>query len=106
MRVRSLAPWLVVVAAGAAGCGPALTEAGAQVQVADEPPAECKRVGKVQGSSAGGHDVDKNRELARMELRNAAGEMGGNAVVVEDEKEGRNKLIKLSGVAYQCPADG
>jgi hypothetical protein len=103
MRAWFHAPWTVVLTLVAAGCGAGLTEAGANVRVVTDAPQDCKRLGAVQGSAAGGHDVERNRQMAQEEIRNSAAEMGGNAVMIDNEEEGKNKLIRLSGVAYQCP---
>lgn len=101
MRV-ALCGFSLMLAAVAGGCGVTLTPAGQQVKIVTAAPSECKQLGKVQASSAGGHG-EATLDAARIELRNQAGEMGGNVVHLEDEKE-EGQVTKLSGTAFQCEA--
>ena len=86
----------------AGGCGVSLTPAGQQVKVMETSPVDCERLGEVNASAAGGHGEDKSN-AARIELRNQTGEMGGNVVYLEREKE-EGQLWRLEGVAFRCAA--
>lgn len=101
-HVREL-PLALAFALVAAGCGTSLSAAGQRVKVVEEAPLKCERLGAVSASAQGGHGEEVKVDAATIELRNRAGEMGGNTVFVESQSE-EGQLIKLSGTAYRCGA--
>lgn len=90
----------VVIGLGlaAAACGPALTFEGTRVQVAPsaDSMANCQPISAVDvvGSTA---------EEAEILLRNKAGAMNADALVVTENLEAQG-MVKLVGKAYSCKA--
>jgi hypothetical protein len=83
-----------------AACGPPAMHPGAanvKLMKAD-PPEACEELGPVRGS---GNNYTGNEEGAKVELRNAAAELGANYVRMETVSDYGNTF---TGTAYQCPA--
>ena len=78
-----------------AACGPKLTMEGARVKVAASlPAATCTAISTLLADGG-------SREKAEIVLRNKAGEMSANALVISEtaENDGRYRLV---GQAYGC----
>lgn len=74
-------------------CGPKLTMEGAGVKVA-EGIGDCKAIQGVEATAG-------SKEAAEIDLRNQAGAMGGNGVVVEETTENEGQ-VRLKGKAIKC----
>lgn len=76
-------------------CGPKLSSQGLSVKVAESAPAEtCRVIGTVEAENS-------NEPRAQVMLRNKAGEMRANTVVVTRHTEEAGR-IKLVGQAFGC----
>jgi hypothetical protein len=79
------------------GCGPSLTLEGARAQIAQkEAVVSCQPISNVDG--AGG-----SKEKAEIALRNKAGTMNADRVVVTDTAEAGGQ-VRVTGEAYSCSA--
>lgn len=79
-------------------CGPALTMEGARVKILPEAPVNtCNAISQVQGDGA-------SHDKAEVMLRNHAGEMNANAVVVTENVDNGGQ-VRLIGKAYGCKSD-
>ena len=86
------------------GCGPLeLTSAGSKVRITRDSVTTCELFGDVIGSGRGLNARSTvGIKDARTDIKNEAGEMGANVVVLEtDTQTGPN--VNLSGQAYKCP---
>jgi Domain of unknown function (DUF4156) len=106
---------IVFAAALITGCAAiGLTPGAEKVELVQETPKNCKRLGDVigtQGSWFTG-DYTSNRNLmagARNDLRNQTHKMGGNVVVIENTNNATSTLnvgtnnTTVVGPAYLCP---
>lgn len=83
--------------AGLAACGPKLSAGGMHVQVAETAQAPlCRPIGNVEGEGA-------DHEKAEITLRNRAGELNANTVVITEHAMTPGE-VKLVGQAYGCSA--
>lgn len=83
-------PFLLLLVA----CGPALSDAGANVRLAvGDPPATCVEIGHVETTSGSPKDA-----TLKNELRNKTAARGGNFVRMERLDQG-----PAVGTAYRCP---
>ena len=80
---------------GAAACAPQLTQLGARVQVAKTiSPVDCRAIGDVDGAGS-------SQQSAQTRLRNAAGEMHANTVVISEAIDNQGQ-VSLHGQAFGC----
>lgn len=88
-----------VVLSSAAACGPKTTMAGAGVHVAKDRAAVngCQPISGVDATNS-------SEERAETDLRNKAGTMNANWVLVDDKIE-NGGYVALKGTAYTCPKD-
>lgn len=77
-------------------CGPKLTFEGSRVKLIDRAHGDCQPIGNVRG-------VGSSTETAEVEIRNQAGTMNANALVIEERGEGSDGSI-ATGIAYRCQA--
>jgi hypothetical protein len=83
--------------AGLVACGPKLSSEGVRVHVAETAQAPlCRPIGNVEGE---GNDHEK----AEIQLRNKAGELKANTVVITEHAMTPGE-VKLVGQAYGCSA--
>lgn len=84
--------------AQATACGPKLSAVGTHVQVAETAQAPlCRPIGNVEGEGS-------NHEKAEITLRNRAGELNANTVVITEHAMTPGE-VKLVGQAYGCAAN-
>jgi hypothetical protein len=77
------------------GCGPKLTAEGARARIATaEAVNACRPVSNVDGKG-------KSKDEAEIALRNKAGEMNADSIVLADTSEGTDEVM-MSGKAYSC----
>jgi hypothetical protein len=80
-----------------AACGPKLNAGGVRVQVAETAQAPlCRPIGNVEGEGS-------DHEKAEINLRNRAGELNANTVVITEHAMTPGE-VKLVGQAYGCAA--
>ena len=98
---------IFLVAALFGGCAaiPLAPEAK-KVEIAQEAPKNCKKLGDVVGTQGnlftGDHTSNKNLMIgARNDLRNQAHKLGGNLVVIENTNNATSNTT-LVGAAYLC----
>lgn len=85
------------VLAGLAACGPKLSAEGVRVHVAETAQAPlCRPIGNVEGEGP-------DHEKAEVVLRNRAGELKANTVVITEHAMTPGE-VKLVGQAYGCSA--
>jgi hypothetical protein len=96
------------MAAGAAACGASLTQAGAQVRHAQKgpPPPECSILGEVTVGQPTDAIQPKSREAARVKMRNQAGAIGGDFLLIDvfkrqTDEQGQVRYLGR-GRAYDC----
>lgn len=83
--------------AGLVACGPKLSAEGVRVHVAETAQAPlCRPIGNVEGEGS-------DHEKAEIKLRNKAGELKANTVVVTEHAMTPGE-VKLVGQAYGCSA--
>lgn len=93
--IRSLA--VLALGLSSLACAPALTMEGARVKVApDTDIANCQGISSVDALAG-------SREEAEVLLRNKAGTMNADAVVITEAIENAGQ-VKLMGKAYSCSA--
>ena len=81
----------------ASACGPKLSAVGMHVQVAETAQAPlCRPIGNVEGEGS-------DHEKAEITLRNRAGELNANTVVITEHAMTPGE-VKLVGQAYGCAA--
>ncbi len=97
------------------GCAAIPLTAGAEkVEIAQETPKNCKKLGDVVGTQGSWFtgDYTSNKNLmtgARNDLRNQTHKMGGNVVVIENTNNSTSVLnvgtnnTTVVGQAYLCP---
>jgi hypothetical protein len=88
-----------VVLSGVAACGPKTTMAGAGVHVAKER-SEVNGCQPISGVDA----TNSSEEKAETDLRNKAGTMNANWVLIDDKVE-NGGYVALKGTAYTCQKD-
>ena len=77
------------------GCGPSLTLEGARAKVAPaDAVARCSPISSVEGTGG-------SLEKAEIDLRNKAGTMNADRVVITDTAEAGGS-VRLTGKAYGC----
>jgi Domain of unknown function (DUF4156) len=106
---------LVVAAVLASGCSAIpLSPDAAIVEIAQQVPTKCKKIGDVVGSQGswvtGDYTSNKNLMIgARNDLRNQTQKMGGNVVVIENTNNASSAFnvgtnnTTVVGTAYRCP---
>lgn len=95
MSTKMLVPSLFLALASVA-CGPSLTMQGASVQVASaDSIVNCQPIGGVEATAG-------SQEKAEIMLRNKAGTMNADMIVVSDTVENAGQVM-LKGKAYSCP---
>jgi hypothetical protein len=84
---------------GLAACGPKVTMAGAGVHVAKarSEVTGCQPISAVASTQG-------SEEKAEADLRNRAGDLNANWVLVDDKVE-NGGYVNLKGTAYNCPKD-
>jgi hypothetical protein len=94
---------LALLAVLAAGCA-TLTAPPPVAEMAAEPPAECRKVGDVEGSGVAWklNPVEQQRSVARAEAMDRAKKMGATHVRFVDERSDAQGTV-VHGVAYACP---
>lgn len=97
MKLSHLLSGLLIL--GAAACGPKTTMAGAGVKVAKDR-AQVNGCQPISGVDA----TNSSDEAAETELRNKAGTMNANWVLIDDKTE-NGGYVALKGTAYTCPKD-
>jgi len=93
-----------------AGCGSVeLSREGRAVRVLASVPQQCTELGDVTGSKfCTTFNQGDCVTGAKNELRNNAGEMAANAVVIQTNNQivsGNGSNVTFGGVAYRCPAE-
>lgn len=98
MRKTSVKALIAINAlAGLAACGPKLSAEGVRVHVAETAQAPlCRPIGNVEGEGP-------DHEKAEVVLRNRAGELKANTVVITEHAMTPGE-VKLVGQAYGCSA--
>src|SRR5690348_7085209 len=88
-----------VLMSGLVACGPKVTMAGAGVHVAKERSqvTGCQPISAVASTKG-------SEEKAEADLRNRAGELNANWVLIDDKVE-NDGSVNLKGTAYTCPKD-
>jgi hypothetical protein len=85
------------LALGCVACGPSLTMAGAGVKIGSaDSVANCQVMGAVEATAG-------NQERAETMIRNNAGKLNAEVVVITDTTENGGK-VRLEGKAYNCPS--
>jgi hypothetical protein len=95
--MRKIALFLLLFTSG---CVTALTASGQKVQIVNNTSEGCQIVGEVHGVGQAG-TVGQNIENARADIRNKAGELGADAVVLQTNNQ-TDARIDLTGQAYKC----
>lgn len=84
---------------GLIACGPKLTMSGAGVHVAKarNEVTGCQPISAVSSTQ-------RSPEKAEVDLRNHAGDLNANWVLIDDKIENAG-MVNLKGTAYTCPKD-
>ncbi len=95
----------ILLTAGLSACSHLLTHEGTLVRIETDSArtANCRPLGTVKGTSAVGLSKSQKREMALREMRNEAGLLGANAVLITSAESMFDGTV-IRGTAYDCPA--
>jgi hypothetical protein len=101
LRVLLVLPFAILLLSS---CAATLTQTGGGVRIAHSPLShKCELVGDVSGDSGyfGSTSLSAATKNARINIKNAAAEMGANIVVLETNNQLGSRVV-LVGQAYKC----